>query len=187
MSLTQYPPKCDQACDDFILPKTQFDDCNPEINESQIEKAFVCTDLEADLTDWNDPAEWANRITDTPTTPQDIIELTVVGDMPLPEKTEKVISGGRKVQVNKDRTVNFDIDELNDINYDAAIALQCAKKVKIWFQTRSGHLFGGNKGINADVDLDLFLSRAEGDIQIFQGTFKWKSKFAPLRIVSPIA
>jgi hypothetical protein len=187
MSLTQYPPLCNQQCGSFILPDVNFEDCNPEIHESQIEKIYVCSDLEAPLNDWNDASEWATRLAQTAGTATSIRELTVIGDMPLPEKTEKVISGGRKVQVNKDRTINFDIDELNDINYDAAISLQCAKKVKIWFQTRSGHLFGGNEGIDADLDLDLFLSRAEGDIQLFQGTLKWKSDFAPRRIVSPIA
>jgi hypothetical protein len=180
------PSPCVESCDDFELPTLEFDNCNPQIFESQIKNIYV-TKPGLALNDWTDAAEWAARLSNSSIDANAIREFTVIGSLPLPDKTEKVISGERTVFVNKKRTLNFTIDELNDTNYEACRQMQCIKKAKVWFATVDGHLFGGNDGIDADLELDLELADGSGELEVVKGTLKWDSKYMPERITSPIA
>lgn len=177
---------CEDDCD-FTLPEVSFATCNPEVNESQIEKIYLTKPNADCLTNWEDSAEWATRLSQSSTDAGKIRELTVVGDKPKPETTPKTISGGRIVYGNKKHTINFDIDESNAINHEFVRNAKCIKEVKIWYQTKSGHLFGGNCGIDASFEVDMTLSRTEGDLVLYQGTIKWDSNDLEERIVSPIA
>ncbi len=177
---------CGDDCD-FTLPVVDFADCNPEVNESQIQKIYEAKPTAANFSDWTSPTEWAARLSQTSTDPDAIREYTVIGDKPKPEATEKIISGERTVRVNKKHTINFDIDESNAINHDAVRNHKCISQVKIWYQTKSGHLFGGNEGIEASIEIDMTLSRTSGDLILYQGTLKWDNRDLEERCVSPIA
>lgn len=177
---------CGTGCD-FELPAVDFDECDPEVNESQIQKIYVAKTTASDLSDWTSAVAWAARLSQTDTGANAIREFTVIGDKPLPSSTEKEISGGRKIQTNKQHVINFDIDETNATNHDAVRNAKCITQVKVWYQTKSGHLFGGNAGIEASLNIDMTLSRTSGDYILYQGTLKWESKDTEERIVSPIA
>lgn len=184
LSLAIYPPDCPDNCEDFILPGTFFDPCNPEVNESQI-KAIYITKPGFPLTNASDETEWNGRISDSSTDEDAIRKLVVVGGVALPEVVTKEISGQRTVNINKKRTLTFTVDELSDLNYDALTQLQCNRRVLIWFETVGGKLFGGNTGIEVDLDLDLELLEASGELQTVKGTGKWNSRFMPQGMTSP--
>lgn len=177
---------CGEDCD-FELPEVSFADCDPETNESQIVKVYEAKANAADFDDWTDPAEWAARLSQTSTDADAIREFTVIGDKPKPESTKRKISGGRTVVTGKNHTLNFDIDESNATNHDAVRGHKCIDQVKIWYQTKSGHLFGGNTGITGSIEIDMVLGRAEDDIILYPGSITWDSRDLEERIVSPIA
>ena len=178
---------CGDGCDEYELPEVSFSDCDPEINLSQIEKLFIAKPTAADFADWTALSEWTTRLSQTSTDVDAIRQYVVIGDKPLPESTPKVISGGRTVPVDKKHTINFDIDESNAINHEAIRKHKCIVKVKFWYQTKSGHLFGGNAGIEASMTVDMVLGRADGDIILYPGNLKWDSQDLEERTLSPIA
>lgn len=182
-------PICELGCD-AELPLVDFDDCNPEVSLSEIRKVYVGKAISAPFTDWTDPSEWAARLSETSTTGDDYIRpLTVIGDLPAATNREKVISNDRRVVTGKDRTINFEIDESTDANYDFLRQLECGVTVKrkVWFETMGNKLFGGNYGIDMYLTGNIVLDRGTDGIEryLFIGT--WQSKFSPERTISPIA
>lgn len=181
LSLITCPDDCD-----FTMPTVSFAECNPEVNLSQIAKIYITKQTATSLSDWTDPAAWAERLSDTDTATNKIRPLTVIGDKPSPETTERTISGGRIVVTDKKHTLNFDIDESNATNHGFARGTKCVKQVKMWYETIGGLLFGGNDGIDATFKVDMVLSRTEGDIILYSGQLKWTALDLEERITSPI-
>lgn len=186
MSLPIGPVTCTEDCQ-FEIPAVAFADCNPEVNLSQIAKIYIAQPDAADFADWTAPGEWATRISLTATGADNIRPLTVIGDKPVPETTEKTISGNRIVPTDKKHTINFDIDESNATNHDFVRGGKCVKQVKFWYETIGGKLFGGNAGIDGTFKIDMTLSRTGGDIIIYPGTLKWSSTDTEEMTDSPIA
>lgn len=178
-------PTCPTDCNNEV-PVVQFDECNPQINLSQINKLYVTT-RDSPLTDWEDPAEWASRISNTSSADDAIRELTVLGDKPLPEAQELEISDQRTVAINSNHTLNVAIDETNETNHQFIRLIECGGHFKIWYSTIGGKIFGGNDGINAYLKLGMVLGGGSGDIQKYQGTAKWKAKHTEQMIDNPIA
>lgn len=186
MSLPAGPVTCTEDCE-FEIPAVSFAECNPEINLSQIAKIYIAQPDAADFSAWDVVTEWTARLSDTATGADSIRPLTVIADKPLPEKTSKTISGNRIIDTDKKHTINFDIDETNATNHDFARGGKCVKRVKFWYETIGGQLFGGNAGIEGTFSIDMSLSRTEGDIILYQGTLKWSSTDLEERTTSPIA
>ena len=177
---------CLEDCD-FNLPATSFAECNPEVNLSQIAKIYVAKPEAASFSDPYDITEWNTRLSETANDADSIRPLTVIGDKPLPEKTEKTISGNRIVVTDKKHTLNFDIDESNAINHEFVRGSKCIKSVKFWYETIGGKLFGGPDGINGTIAVDMTLGRADGDIILYQGTLKWSDTNTEEMGDSPLA
>lgn len=186
MSVTVGPIQCTDDCD-FDIPAVSFAECNPEINLSQIAKIYIMQPDAADFADFTNVTEWTARLSQTSTDVDAIRTLTVVGDKPLPETTEKTISGNRIVPTDKKHTINFDIDESNATNHEFVRGTKCVKQVKFLYETIGGLLFGGNSGIAGTMKVDMTLSRTEGDIVLYPGTLKWSSTDLEERTTSPIA
>jgi len=165
------------------MPAVSFSVCSPEINNGEITDIYL-TNPGNPLTDETSPSEWATRMAATDETK--IINLKVMADLPLPEATEIEISGGRKVNGKKAYTINLDIDETNQINYEFMRSTSCATKKTAWFKTSSGQLYGGAVGIDGTLRLDEVIPRSSKEVTKFTGTFKWDAKFAPCRTVSVI-
>lgn len=186
MSLATGPVSCAEDCE-FELPRVKFAECDPEINLSQISDIYAAQPDAASLSDWTDPAVWAARLSETSTDADAIRPIKVVGDKPKPETQTKIISGKRKIVTDKNHVINFEIDESNIHNHYFARGVKCIKKLKIWYGTIGGLLFGGNDGIEATFEIDMTLSRTEGDIVLYAGTLSWSTTELEERIDSPIA
>jgi hypothetical protein len=141
----------------------------------------------AAFADWTSPTEWASRLSQNNLTGNDYIrKLTVIADKPAPTSAVKDISADRQIAVDKAHTLNVEIDETNSVNYEWLRTLECGKRVRIWFETKGGLLFGGNEGILVNVTMDPVFGRGTDEILKFIGAFTWKSKFSPERCVSPV-
>lgn len=172
------------------LPELHFSDCAPEINLSEIRKIYITKSTAAAFDDWTLPSEWATRIAnEDPVTPagDEIRVLTVIADKPAPSSNVIDISGGRKFTSNKSHSISFDIDETNDVNYEAMRLMQCGGSLNMWYETAGHKLYGGNTGIPITVDISDVLGRGVNEIEKFTGTLSWERKFDAERTDSPIA
>src|SRR4051812_8166799 len=105
-------------CADFNLPITKFDDCNPVVNYSEIERIFVAGPQAADFANIADATEWGTRLSQTTAGADAIRGLVVIGDMPAAAGVSKDLSNGRKKVIGKDYTVNYSVDDISDENYN---------------------------------------------------------------------
>lgn len=171
------------TCTDPI-PAVSFTDC-PDVLRSEIVRVFIGKPGYA-FNDWTDAAEWAARLSDTWQDPTAIRELKVIGDKPAPDTTKITISDRRQVVVNKAHTLNFEIDEVNDTNYELVNALECNGSVNMWYMTIDNKMYGGNDGIQAQLELNDVLDRGNEAIDKLIGVATWNNKFSPARIDSPV-
>ena len=185
MSLPAGPVSCTDDCE-FDIPAVSFADCNPEVNLSQIAKIYLAQPDAANFTDRTQLSEWTARLSATSTDPDAIRTLMVVADKPKPETQSRTISGGRIVVTNKSHVINFDIDETNATNHDFVRGGKCIKSVKFLYETIGGLMFGGNSFIEGTFEVDMSLSRTEGDIVLHQGTLKCTSRDTEERCISPL-
>lgn len=188
---------CPSGCDDVAaLPIVSFDDCAPTIKSSELIYAYVALASAADFSDVSNPTEWAERLTQDTTAPvgsvttsADFIRtLTVTGDMGAPTSTDIDISGGRKYTVKSDRTINVDLDDATDENYNFARTTECGFfHAKAWFETKGGMMLGGNGGIDGKLILHPVFARGADSIEKYSGTYTWSDKISPDRFASPVA
>lgn len=177
---------CSQNCDNQ-LPVVSFNDCAPEINLSEVEFVILGNPNTDPIANVSDTSEWAARLDNADeASPHSLRLIRVIGDKPAPTDQEQTISGARVITVDRTHVVNADIDETNDVNWDAARQLQCGGQKKAWYVTRSGHVFGGNAGIEASVKINEILNRGENEIQRLQMVLTWKSKIMPQRDLWPL-
>lgn len=179
------PIVCPTSCS-APLPDVEFSICAPEIHTGEISNIYITTADGGELTDETDAAEWATRMALLSSNPLKIRTLTVLADKPAPEESEIVISNDRTVVGEKTHTLNIDIDETNQVNYDFLRAMECGKKILIWYKTADGLLYGGNMGIAGTLRLNEVIPRSRKELVVFSGTFKWNSKTAPCRTESVI-
>ena len=173
---------CSTDCDQN-LPEVDFSLCNPEVNYGEIDAVFI-TNPGNPLTNENDPAEWATRMAASDATK--IIELHVIGDKPAPEQTEIKISRDTTVIGSKSHTINVEIQQTNDTNYNMLRSFECGKKILFWYRTSGGLLYGGPEGIEGSMLLNEIIPKSRKEIITFQGTIKWEARFHPCRTTSVI-
>lgn len=179
-------PTCPDDCAGS-LPEVSFNECAPEVYFGEISKIYVAKSDSADFSDVEDLAEWTTRLSQDSTDPDVIRELTVIAELPEPEVTEQAISSDRTIVGYRQFVINGEIDENNDVNYNFMLNLQCNLSHKIWYETADGILYGGNEGIQVTIRAHEFIPRARTDVKKIMFVIKWKSKFSPLRCVSPNA
>lgn len=172
------------AC--ITLPAVSFSDCNPDVNQSEIEDIFIASADADDHPDWTDPAEWATLLSQTLTaTGNEIRRLSVIGDKPAATAISVQAAKRKTIRIDATHVINFEIDDVSTENYAATLAMQAGVLMKVWYKTRGGFLFGGNTGIVATVDINPVLGRGD-EIEKLVGTISWNSKTDPIRIASPI-
>lgn len=187
MSWLNNDPDCPANCTDTSTPEVEFSDCAPVINAAQITDVFV-TNPGNPLANWNDPAEWAARVSNTDPAASAIRRWTVIGSKPIPEATEKKISHDRIIKGAKNHSLNLKVDETNDTNYENIVRnSECGGQKVMWFLTSGGKLYGGNAGIECTISMDDEIVEDIEDIERFVGTAKWSAKYSPERITSPIS
>lgn len=179
-------PTCPTGCDSYLLD-VDFDYCDPNVLFGEIDHIYLMAQVGSNLADWTSLTVWNARKALDPTSDTDaIIDLTVMGDLPVAETEEIEISLGRKIQSPASFVVNFDIDDVSDTNYDLMRFLECNVVVKMWFSANEV-LFGGNTGIEATIQNKYQIERGQKSVQKIVGTVKWEAKFSPERTTNPMA
>ena len=179
-------PTCPTGCSDF-LPVVDFDLCDPKVSFGEIEQIMVASGAAAPFTDWEDLSEWTARISETDVADIDTIrQMYVIADLPAATADEIIISKGRKVYSPATHVINVDIDDLSDENYEFARATSCNTQMRVWFFTKS-HMYGGNDGILANVNLRPVIERGQKSINKLSGMITWEAQFSPERADSVFA
>lgn len=178
-------PTCPSGCNS-IAPSVSFSACDPKFYFGEIRKIYVASGDAASFTDVEDLAEWTARLAESGGTIESIRELTVMGDLPLADFQEIEMSNKRKAYPPQKFTVNIDIDDISDTNYEFMRATGCNTQLLFWFAT-DDHIYGGNDGILASFKIGGIIERGNQSVQKLSGTITWESKFAPERNDSPFA
>lgn len=178
-------PTCPTGCS-FQIPAVDFDLCNPQIFFGEIEHIFMAAGDATPFTDFEDLAEWTARVSESAIEADTIRDFHVLADLPAASADEVVISLGRKVYSPATHTINVDIDDISDLNYEFARTTSCNTQFRIWFATES-HIFGGNDGILATVNLRPVIERGQKSVNKLTGTITWDAQFSPQRGVNPYA
>ena len=180
-----YLPPCPTDCESPQQP-VSFSTCAPEYHWGEISKVYVGP---ADLTafDVTNLAAWTARLADTGD--DKIRTLIGIGEMPEPEVTEVPTSGDRKAYSARQYTINFTIDETNDINYLWMQMTGCNTNYQFWFETSDGQLYTGgpDSGLEGTAVFHQIIPRTRQELVTFVGTFKWQDYYAPHREDSPMA
>ena len=182
-----FPTPTGGNCDGPLAP-VEFNDCNPEILLSEIRRIFVAPANAENFTDWTDEAEWLARLSDVSVSGNDYIRTLVVrGNKAAPAGVDKLLTNNRRLKITKNHTLSFIIDEANETNHEFVRQVEAGpSRMKIWYETHGGVMFGGNSGILVDMSLDMVLGEGEEEIQTYNGTATWKNKFTEERTTSPI-
>lgn len=176
---------CLTGCNN-TLPEVEFsDECGGEVWQSEIEHIYMAKSDANDLVDVTDPVEWGGRLDQAAVVGQEIRTLTGIGEKQAAQPVLVPISKQRTKRVNAAHTLTFTIDDVSDKNYAAALVLQCGSRKKFWWTNRGGHIFGGNTGIVADLDVNPVHGSGD-EIEKIVLTFTWKDKQDPQRNLSPL-
>jgi hypothetical protein len=181
-------PVCPTTCSG-ALETVSFNECAPEVHFGEITKIYLWIEGPVFATDapfisqaqYDSIAHWNLHLDNTGTDLSDIRYLTVIGEMPEPEQTETPISGDRTVVGYKKFTVNFEIDETNDINYQFIWATECNGKYKANFETADGIVYGGYLGLDVSVRMNQPIPKSRQEVVKITGKMTWSSKNHPFR------
>lgn len=175
-------------CADFNLPVTGFNDCDPDVNYSEIERIFVGGPKAGPFSNIADSVEWGTRMDQTTIGVNSIRALTVIGDMPAAAGVQKDLSNGRKKVIGKDFTVNYTVDDISDENYTFFLTLDDQPVIRLFgFETQGGKMYHyGNNGKLVNHNSNGVLARGRDEIETEVGTITWRNKKRPFRIASPI-
>jgi len=174
------------TCGSETLPETDFDFCDPVVENSEIQRIFLRKTGSTDFSDWTQAAEWNERVSETSMDDDAIRPLTVIGDKPAPSATIKNISNGRKVVTRKDHTINATIDDVSDANHALIQEIETGKRFLMNYETAGGRMFGGNSSIPVEIMADMVLARGQGEIAVYNLTITWASNTTEQRCASPI-
>jgi len=172
------PIICPTGCDS-VLPFASVDLCSPEIHFGEIQRIFF-TNPGQPLINVADRLEWLARLSNTSTDDDAIRFIYVSGDLAEPEKQETIISLDRKKYSPGEYTLNFDLQETNDINYNLLRTLHCNLDNLFWFATES-HIYGGASGINGQMIMNNIIEKGAQSLQVFRGMIKFKLTTPPAR------
>jgi hypothetical protein len=185
MSVLTYPT-CPVDCDDSIQPVLS-NECAPEWHWGEISKLYIGRADSASFANVDIITEWTARLDDSGVAIDDIRTLPGIGELPEPEQTETEMSGDRTWYSPFRFNLLFDVDETNDTNYEFLLAANCNIKIKFWFETHDGMLYGGNDGIEATMKVTQPIPKGKRDAVLIKLSLKWDSQFWPLRCLSPMA
>jgi len=178
-------PTCPTGCSDY-LPVVDFDPCDPAVVFGEIEKIYLASQDAAIVANWTTATDWLLRISNTDVASTDTIrELTVSADMPAGVNEMVEISMRRKVYTPSTFTINIDIDDNTDLNYEFMRNMECNTTMRLWFADQT-HLYGGEGGVLATISMKEVILRGNKSIKKLVGTATWESKFSPERTANPL-
>lgn len=175
-------PTCPTDCTG-LAPEVEFTDCAPELSQGEIQWIYVADLDQTPFTDVEDPAEWAAKLADTGA--NKIRTLHVMGSLAVPDATETEITHGDKVWSTQTFTLEYDIVDISDKNYEFMRTMECNYKTRIWYATGT-HLYGGNDGIEVNNRLSNVIEKGIKSLGKLSGKATWISKFSPERCANPL-
>ena len=178
---------CPTDCDSLLYP-VNFDDCAPQFEFGEINRIYVASRGADDFSAWDELGEWTARLSEdgTITDVDTVVELVVRGSWEAAEEEEIEVSDFRKAYSPSSFTVNFEVDDLSDENYEFMRWLECNPGVKIWIGA-GRHIWGGNEGIVAQLRLNQEIPmEGRKGIHKLVGMAKWESRFHPERALNPM-
>jgi len=178
-------PTCPTGCS-AIPPTVDFDLCTPKIFFGEIEHIYIASGDAAPLSDVESVSAWTARLSDTAVDADTIRDFHVMADLPAAAADEILLSLGRKAYSPATHTINIDVDDLSDANYEFARNTSCNVSYRIWFSTES-HIYGGNDGILANINLRPVIERGQKSVNKIMGTVTWEAQFSPERHDNPFA
>lgn len=182
-------PTCPTTCGG-TLGAVDFDDCAPEVHFGEIAKLYLWVLDEvpfASQAEFDSAAHWATHISDSGVTAGSIREFTVIGEMPEPEVTETPISGDRMISGFKKFSLNLEIDETNETNYNFLLLSECGGKYKACFETADGIIYGGYQGLEVSLKMNQVIPKERSGVVKIMTKVTWSSKTHPLRQISILA
>ena len=183
-------PECPTDCTG-VLESVSFNECAPEVHFGEIAKLYLWVDSAtppfASQAEYDSAAHWATHLDPTGTEIDDIREFIVIGEQPEPEQTETAISGDRTVVGYKKFTLNLEIDETNETNYNFLLGSECNGAYKANYETADGILYGGYLGIDVSIKMNQVIPRSRQEVVKIMVKVTWQSKNHPFRQISPVA
>lgn len=178
-------PTCPSGCS-AILPDLDFNYCSPVNTFGEINYVFLAAIDAECFTDWTSITEWTNRLSNTSGDPDAIRFMHVKADIPVGERDTIETSLCRKVKTPASYTINIEVDDLSDLNYEFMRQSQCSVTFRMWYATPD-YIFGGNCGVEVVLNLDYVIERGCKSIHKIMGTATWEDPFAPQRAANPLA
>lgn len=175
------------VCNPEELPAVSSSFCAPDLNFGQISDLYL-GNLGNVFTDWSLLSEWTDRLDNSATNDlTKIRHLHGIGDKPAAESNSVSFSKGRKVNTEKNHTINFKIDETNPENYALIQWFEnnANQSVLGWY-AGGKYIYGGNSGITMTVLLDDVIPESEQELNYFQGVITFEGG-TPDRILNPLA
>jgi len=184
-------PECPTTCEG-VLEAVSFSECAPETHPGEIEWLYLWVDSDtppfANQDEYDHIANWLTHLSEAGTEIDDIRAIHVIGEQPEPEQTETTISGDRIVYGYKKFTLNLEVDETNEINYNFLLGSECNGSYKANYQTADGIMFGGWQGLDVSVKMNMVIPRSRQELIKYMIKVTWSSKNHPFRQhFSPIA
>jgi|GEM_PF-902168 len=107
----------------------------------------------------------------------------VDADMPDPEdELEEENNCYGKSVIQRTHKLVGDILDVNDSNYEMLREYQCVGDMRLWFITKSGQFYGGNKGIPVSVTkFNYLIPRGVKELQKISFEFEWSCLKQPPR------
>lgn len=181
-----HAPGMPVCSDETGMPETDFNYCEPNVLLSEIKRVFFAVVAADPFDDWFNPVSWNARLSEDSNDRNAIRPLNCIADKPLPIPIRKRISCERNVTTHKTHIVNVSIDEVSDANHAFMQSLKKGKRVRFWYETTGGLMFGSNDGIIATVFGDMVLDRGQGEIMRYELQVLWNSLGTETYIDSPI-
>ena len=148
-----------------------FDECAKQLHFGEITRIAVASNTFVGFTDVEDKTEWESHVASG-----DIELLVVKGDIGEPEQEEIEGTDGSTIYGAPTFTLNFEIQDLTDENFEMLRKTYCNSVHKIWYLT-ADHVYGGNAGISStNVRMHGAIERGSTTLQRINGTAKFRTK-----------
>lgn len=168
------------------MPEVDFNYCDPTVKLSEIKRVFFGLVSSDAFDDWFNPDSWNARLSFTSTDRNAIRAITCIADKPQPTSIKKQLSNDRRKITSKTHVINVTVDESTPTNHTFFQSLKKGRKLRVWYETMGGLMFGSNNGIMATVFADMVLNRGVGEIQVYNMEIIWETLELEQYIGSPI-
>ena len=172
------------------LSTFNFSDCAGVYNKGGIWRIYL-TNIGYPFPDPNvmgEPAAMAAflaRLSNSSVNPNAIRVLTVIGNKPVPGKTEINTAEDQKIYMAKDHSIPFKIDQVSDENYEAMRMTECNNKFLMVYEG-GDFMFGGENdfgdGIEVSMTMDDLHPESSKELNTIEGIITWSAKFHPVRV-----